>query len=157
MTKGSDERGKLSELKLCELVGVTQQHRQSLVRRGMLDAAPAAGCSQTDAIELATLASLGRHLSPSELAVAWSELRLQLRDVVPKGRLDVVFDRELGSTQIVRDDQALRTAVISGRPMRIVELGPRLQEVLDAFRRWAAIPTSAPRGTSNRRRDSHAG
>lgn len=157
MAKGTDERGKLSELKLCELVGVTQQHRQSLVRRGMLEMAPPVGCSQTDAIELATLNALARHLSPSELAVAWSELRPQLRAVVPKGRLDVVFDRELGSTEIVRDDQTLRRAVISGRSMRVVELGPRLQEVLDAFRRWSAVPKSAPRRTGTRRRDSRAG
>ena len=136
MAKRADVRGKLSELKLCELVGVTQQYRQSLVRRGLLDAARAAGCGQTDAIELAALNALARHLSPSELAVAWTELRSQLRDVVPKGRLDVVFDHELGSAQIVRDDGALRTAVINGRPVRAVELGPRLQEVLDAFRRW---------------------
>jgi hypothetical protein len=156
MAKGTDERGKLSELKLCELVGVTQQYRQSLVRRGMLDAAPATGCTQTDAIELATFGCLGRHLSPSELAVAWSELRPKLRGVVAKGRLDVVFDRELGSTEIVRDDQALRDAVISGRPMLVVEIGPRLQEVLDGFRRWAAVPTTTPKRTSTRRRDSRA-
>jgi hypothetical protein len=71
--------------------------------------------------------------------------------------LDIVFDRELGAAQIVRDDQALRTAVISGRPMRVVEVGPRLQEVLDAFRRWAAMPTAVPPKTRASRRNSRAG
>lgn len=157
MAKGTDERGKLSELKLCEIVGVTQQQRQGLVRRGLLDTAPAGGCGQTDLIELATLERLGRQLSPSEVAVAWTELRSQLAGILPKGRLDIVFDRELGSTRIVRDDEALRAAVISGRPVRVIELAPRLQEVLDAFRRWTALPATTPQKTKARRRDSSAG
>jgi hypothetical protein len=156
MAKGTDERGKLSELKLCEIVGVTQQRRQALVRRGLLDPAPSGGCSQTDAVELATLEHLGRSLSPRELAVAWGELRPQLRTIVAKGRLDIVFDRELGSAQIVRDDQALRVAVIGGRPMRVIEVGPRLQEVLDAFRRWAAVPVTVPPKTKASRKNASA-
>lgn len=151
MTKETDGRGKLSELKLCEIVGVTQQQRQALVRRGLLDPAPSGGCSQTDVIELATFEHLGKHLSPSELAVAWNELLPRLGSILPKGRLDVVFDRELGSAEIVRDDQTLRSAVISGRPVRVIELAPRLQEVLDAFRRWASAPTAAPKKRASQR------
>jgi hypothetical protein len=156
MVKGTDERGKLSELKVCEIVGISQQQRQSRVRRGLLDPAPSDGCGQTDVVEMATLEHLGRHLSPSELAVAWNELRPQLSSILPKGRLDVVFDRELGSAQIVRDDQALRAAVISGRPVLVIELGPRLLEVLDAFRRWTAVPATTPPKRKAQRRGSRA-
>ena len=146
MTTGTDALRRLSELRLCELVGVSQPYRQSLVKRKILDPPPKAGCTATDAVELATIERLARHLTPSELAVAWKELRPLMRDMVPKGRFDVVFDRELGLAVIVRDDAALRAAVITGRVVRVIELGPRLQEVLDGFRRWAeAPPSTAPR------------
>lgn len=157
MAKRTDEHGTLSELRLCEIVGVTQQQRQALVRRGLLDPAPSDGCRQIDAIELATLECVGRYLSPSEQVVAWNELRSQLGSIVPKGRLDVVFDRELGAARLVRDDQALRSAVISGRPVRVIELAPRLQEVLDAFRRWSGVSTTPPVTNSASRRSSRAG
>ena len=148
MARSTDAPRRLSELRLCELVGVSQPYRQSLVKRKMLEP-PKAGCTAADAVELATIERLARHLTPSELTVAWKELRPRLRDMVPKGRVDVVFDRELGSTEIVRDDAGLRAAVISGRVVRVIELGPRVQEVLDGFRRWAAAP--APEAQRQRR------
>lgn len=157
MVRGADALPRVSELKLCELVGVSQQHRQSLVRRNMLDRPAKAGCTATDAVELATIERLARHLTPSELAVAWKELRPQIRDIVPKGRLDVVFDRELGSTEVVRDDGSLRAAVISGRTVRVIELGPRLQEVLDGFRRWADLAAPTARGQRRARPSTQAG
>jgi hypothetical protein len=137
MARRTDAGPRLSELKLCELVGVSQQYRQSLVKRDMLAPAGRSGCAATDAVELATVELLGRHLRPGEVAVAWNDLRFQMRGIVPKGRLDVVFDCQLGSALVVRDDTALRQAVVTGRPVRVIELGPRLQEVLDAFRRWS--------------------
>ncbi|MDQ2983078.1 MAG: hypothetical protein M3R70_03995 [Actinomycetota bacterium] len=148
-----DDRLRLSELKLCEIVGVSQPYRQSLVKRKMLEPAPQSGCSPNDAVELAILERLGHHLSPSEVAVAWKQLRPRIRELVPKGRLDLVFSRELGGAELARDDASLRTAVIGGRPVRVLELGPRLQEVLDAFRRWAeAAPFTPPRQVPARSR-----
>ena len=157
MTGRTDDALRLSELKLCELVGVSQQHRQSLVKRKMLTAAGNVGCTATDAVELATLERLSHHLSPSELAVAWKELRPRMREIVPKGRVDIVFDRELGSAEIARDDAAVRQAAISGRPVQVVELGARLQEVLDAFRRWALAPSLVATRARGARSDSGAG
>lgn len=155
MAKRTDAASRLSELKLCELVGVSQQQRQSLVRRNMLDAGRREGCTATDAVELATIERLAHHLSPSELAVAWKQLRPLIRELLPRGRLDVVFDRELGCAKMVRDDAELREAVLGGRPVRVIELGPRLQEVLDGFRRWAEA--SAPAATPARRRRTSSG
>ncbi len=155
MAKRVDDGLRLSELKLCEIVGVSQPHRQSLVKRKMLDPPSPRGCGASDAVELATLERLGRHLSPSEVAVAWKELRPRLRELVPKGRFDVVFSRELGGVEIVRDDATLRAAVIGGGPVQVIELGPRLQEVLDAFRRWAEVtPYTPPRQARARSKTS---
>jgi hypothetical protein len=97
MSRSTDEGLRVSELKLCELVGVSQQYRQSLVKRGLLARAGRSGCTATDAVELATIERLGHHLRPGEVAVAWKDLRPQMRTIVPKGRLDVVFDSQLGS------------------------------------------------------------
>src|SRR5437867_13150629 len=123
MGRRVDDRRRLSELKLCEIVGVSQPYRQSLVKRKMLEPPPQSGCSANDAVELATLERLGHHLSPSEVAVAWKQLRPRLRELVPKGRLDVVFSRELGAVEIARDNASLRTAVTGGKPVQVLELG----------------------------------
>jgi hypothetical protein len=157
MSRSTDEGLRVSELKLCELVGVSQQYRQSLVQRGLLARAGRSGCTATDAVELATIERLGHHLRPGEVAVAWKDLRPQMRTIVPKGRLDVVFDSQLGSAAIVRDDATLRQAVVSGRPVLVVELGPRLQEVLDAFRRWSDAPRPPAARMRPVRRDEQAG
>jgi hypothetical protein len=142
----ADSTRRLSEAKLCEIVGVSQQYRQSLARRKLVDRAGRSGCTRTDAIELAALERLSHHLSPNEVVVAWRQLRQQLRETLPGGQLDVVFDRALGTATTVRSDAELRAAVVSGRAVIAVELSPRLQEVLDAFNRWtaAAAPPAEP-------------
>jgi hypothetical protein len=136
IASSTDSTGRISEAKLCEIVGVSQQYRQSLARRKLLERKSRDGCTRTDAIELAAIHRLSHHLSPNEVAVAWRQLRELLRETLPGRRLDVVFDRALGTTTVVRSDAELRAAVISGRAVNVVELGPRLQEVIDAFNRW---------------------
>jgi hypothetical protein len=131
---------------------VSQQYRQALGRRKLLDRAGRGGCTRTDAIELAAIDRLSHHLSPNEVVVAWRQLGQQLRETLPGGRLDVVFDRALGMATIVRSDGELRAAVIIGRAVNVVELGPRLQEVIDAFNRWASASavTGEPRARRGR-------
>jgi hypothetical protein len=155
MAERTDVR--LSPTKTCEIVGVSLQQRQSLIRRGLLPREGVGGCSIVDALLLAGVATLSERLSPSETAVAWPIVRETLEGSLPGQRFDVVFHVELGHVAIVRDDAALRVAVSHGRTVRVLELGPRLQEVSDAFRRWV---TSAPasrrsrRGASMRRKTS---
>ncbi len=149
----TDSTKHLSEAKLCEIVGVSQQYRQSLCLRKLVDRAGKNGCTRTDALELAAIQRLSQYLSPNEVGVAWRQLRDELREALPGGQLDVVFDRPLGTATIVRTDGQLRAAVISGRPMLVIELGPRLREVLDAFSRWASAggATTTPRAQRDRR------
>lgn len=143
---------RLSELKVCEIVGISQQKRQSLVKRELLNAVDRRGCSVMDAVELAAIERLSHHLSPSDIAASWVGLQTQIRSLVPRGRIDVVFDRQLGQARIVRDDEALRGAVAIGRPVQVIELGPRLEEVAEAFQRWAGAEES--RGSDDRSNDA---
>jgi hypothetical protein len=154
MTRRTDDSSRVSESKLCDLVGVSQQYRQSLVRRKLVQRAQRAGCTRGDAVELATIELLSRRLAPKELAVAWSELHPQLKAVFPKGRLDVVFDRELGTMVLARSDTELRAAVVSGRAVNVIEVGPRLQEVLDAFDRWASAGVGPPAARTSTRQQT---
>jgi hypothetical protein len=155
IAKRTDSTRRLAEAKICEIVGVSQQYRQSLVRRNLVREADQAGCGRADAIELAAIERLGHYLTPNEVAVAWSQLREAFRDTVPGRQLDVVFDRELGTSSIVRRDEDLRIAVVTGHSVVVVELGARLQEIVDAFNRWSAV--AAPARASGTRRDRRAG
>jgi hypothetical protein len=143
---------RLAEAKLCEIVGVSQQYRQSLRRRGLVDRGSRAGCTRADAIELAAIEHLGRHLTPAEVSVAWSQVRQQLRQAIPGGQLDVVFDRALGVATVVRTDSELRAAVTTGRTMIVVGLAARLQEVTAAFSRWASAASGSAEPRSGRAR-----
>jgi hypothetical protein len=67
-----------------------------------------------------------------------------------------VFDRELGTVTFARTDAELRAAVTSGRPVNVIELGPRLEEILDAFTRWAAAPSSGVDGVRRHRQPRSA-
>lgn len=152
ITARTDNTRRLSEAKLCEVVGVSQQYRQSLSRRNLLERTGRVGCTRTDAIELAAIERLSHHLSPNEVVVAWRQLRQLLRETLPGRRLDVVFDRALGTTTVVRSDAEVRAAVISGRAVNVVELGPRLQEVIDAFNRWASATAATGEAPARRGR-----
>jgi hypothetical protein len=140
---GTDVR--LSESKICEIVGVSQQQRQSLVKRGLLQAAPQGGCRLVDALELASVSVLSSKLSASAAALAWKQLQPELRRGIAGPRLELVVDLELGSAAVARTDAELATAVLSGRPVKVIELGSRLQEIGDAYRRWIEVSPHAPR------------
>jgi len=135
---------RLAEAKVCEIVGTSQQQRRQLVGRDLLRAAPAGGCTLRDALELAALVELQSHLEARAARVAWGQLKPQLAELVPGARLDIVFDIRLGRIQLARSDAELAKAVRARSPVQVVELGPRLQEVGDAFRRWAEVAPFRP-------------
>jgi hypothetical protein len=146
---------RLAEARICEIVGTSQQQRRQLVSRDLLRAAPAAGCTLRDAFELAALVELQDQLETRAARVAWSQLRAQLAELVPGTRLEVVFDLRLGSIRLARSDTELAQAVRVRRPIQVIELGTRLQEVGDAFRRWADVAPFRP-PQRGRRRDQRS-
>jgi hypothetical protein len=154
MAERTDVR--LSEAKICEIVGVSQQQRQQLVARGLLRAAPASGCSLRDTLELAACVLLSEVLELRAARLAWTQLQPALAAAIPGTRLDAVFDLRLGSLGLARSDAELATLVRTGQPVHVIELGPRLQEVGDAFRRWAQVAAHRPR-QRRKARDSRAG
>jgi len=143
---------RLAEAKICEIAGTSQQQRQHLVSRGLLRAAPDAGCTLRDAIELAALLVLQAQLETRAATLAWRQLRPELAQLVPGSRLDVVFDLRLGQLALARADDELANAVRTGGPVQVIELGRRLQAVGDAFRRWSDVAPFRPR--QRRRRGS---
>jgi hypothetical protein len=93
---------------------------------------------------LAALLQLQALLEARMARVAWSQLRREMAEVVPGARLDVVVDLRLGQIRLAQSDVELAEAVRVRNPIQVIELGPRLQEIGDAFRRWAEVAPFRP-------------
>ena len=148
MASGRMNTRRLSHSKVCEIVGVSRQQRRALVHRGLLAPGSEEGSGLQDALHLAALVVLSNHLSPTDTAVAWKQLSAELEAAVPGERFDAVFDNSLGLLMIARDSEELRRLVVHGRAVHVLPLAERLQEVGDAFRRWAE---ATPEPTKRRR------
>jgi hypothetical protein len=154
MPKRTDVR--LSEAKLCEIAGISQQQRQQLVRRLLLRPAPDAGCSVKDAIELAALLTVQEHLEASTARLAWAQLQPLLDGLIPSVPLEMVFDLRLGVLTLARTDGEVAAATRIAGPVQVVDLGKRLQEAGDAFRRWAEVLPFEPRQRQSRKNERSA-
>ena len=147
----ADDAGRLTEAQICELVGTSQQRRQTWVSRALLRKAPASGCVLRDALGLAQLVRLVEVLGPTDGVAAWLQTRVELDQPFAAEVLDVLFDLELKEAIVVRETQHVGELVTHGRPVRLVRLGPRRAEVGAAFHRLCAAvaPTkSAEAGAS---------
>jgi hypothetical protein len=133
---------RLTEAKVCEIVGISQSDRHAQVRRGLLPAAEGKGLGIQDASELAAFQLIRSSMAPSELAVAWPQVRAGIREKIASDRLDFVFDTALGKADLALTHEALASLVATGRPTVVVPLAARIVEVREAYRRWAA--TAAP-------------
>jgi hypothetical protein len=141
----SDDSSRLPEAQICEINGVSQQYRQTLVRRGLVRQAPKGGCTLGDALELAAIKVLSDMLGAGDVALAAQQLGSLFGEVVLGKRLDVVYDRQYKRVDIARSDAELRALVIHGRPANVLSLAERFEEVGDAFRRIAALGDSRRR------------
>jgi uncharacterized protein (DUF2267 family) len=148
----ADDSPRLSEAQVCEINGVSQQYRQTLVRRSLVRPAPSEGCTIRDAIELAAIRTLRDHLSSADAALAAEQLWPILHDAAWGDRLEAVYDRQYKRLDVARDDAQLRILVSHGRPVQVVVLTERLAEVRAAFRRVAGLAA-----TSGRQRDRRSG
>ena len=143
MVTRSDSRPTLAEARLCEICGVTQQYRRSLVKKKFLRAAPRGGCTLRDALELTAVKVMSDAMGAQDTTAALLQLDAVFTDSLPVGRFDLVYDLQLKLLSLARDDGTLRGLVAHGRPVRVFELGERFAQVGDAFRRAGAAAASA--------------
>ena len=136
--KSQEKPDRLTEAKVCEIVGISQPDRHRLVGRGLLSAAEGKGLGIQDASELAAFQLIRSSLGPSELAVAWPQVRAGIRESIAADHLDFVFDTALGKADLAQTRDALVSLVATGRPTVVVPLAERIVEVREAYRRWAA-------------------
>lgn len=141
--KSREPPNRLTESKVCEIVGISQPDRHAQVRRGLLTAAQGRGLGIQDASELAAFQLIRSSLGPSELAVAWPQVRARIRESIAPNYLDFVFDTALGKADLAQTRDALVSLVATGRPTVVVPLAERIGEVREAYRRWASTPAPA--------------
>ena len=94
--------------------------------------APAAGCTVRDALELAAVKRLSDALGSSDANLAARQLGEVLVDIVPAGRLELVYDRQYKRLAAARDDTQLRALVSHGRPVTVLALEECFAEVSNA-------------------------
>lgn len=149
------DRPRLSESQICEISGCSLQRRQHWVKRGLLKPTPSSGCGLRDALSLAQLLRLIDVLGPTDGVLAWSQVRGGLDQPFGAEVVGVLYDMQLKTAVVAGDATDVRKAIIHGRPVRLVELGPRHAEITEAFRRVgqaaaAASPASRQRGRTRR-------
>lgn len=158
MPARADDRLRLTEAQVCELVGTSQQRRQTWVARQLLRTAPKTGCGLRDALSLAQLVRLLEVLGPTDGVAAWQQSRDQLEQPLAAAVLDVVFDLQLKEAIVVSDSRRVGELVVHGRPVRLVRLGPRRAEVAAGFHRLCAaiVPVRSREAPHTRRRRTGA-
>jgi hypothetical protein len=149
----------LSETLLCEIVGCTQQLRQTWVRRKLLPSRKD-GYGELDVTELAVLIRLHGSIGPRDTSLIWPATQELLRTEMVRGRWDLVVDLQHKNVEAVRDDEALSEAVRHGRPVRVLPLGDELGAMHAAARRVlnrlaeTSSTSRAPRARATRRSTS---
>ena len=146
MPARADDAGRLTEAQICEIAGTSQQRRQSWVARELLRKPPRGGCGLRDALGLAQLLRLVEVIGPTDGVAAWQQSRDELEQPFAADVLDVVFDLELKEAVVLRDSHLVAELIAHGRPVRLVRLAPRREEIRAAFQRLCeaiAPPASA--------------
>lgn len=84
------------------------------------------------------------------------ELRKLLAERLPVGYFDIVVDLGYREVSIVSQPEQLSDLVRTGRPVRVIPLGPLVARVRDAFKRVTASTSPAP-DRKQQRRSSETG
>jgi hypothetical protein len=153
---GRTDLPRLSESQICEIAGCSLQRRQHWVKRGLLKAAAASGCGLRDALALAQLLRLIDVLGPTDGVLAWSQVRDRVGQPFGAEVVDVLYDMQLKTAVVAGQATDVRRAIIHGRPVRLVELGPRRAEITEAFRRVGQATAAAPPSSRQRSRTRRA-
>lgn len=106
--------------------------------RGLLRAAPRGGCQRSDALGLAQARLLIDVLGPTDGAAAWQQARSEVEACEPPEGVYVLFDVELKLAAVLRETSAVGELIAHGRPVRLVALAERREEVDAAFDRLCA-------------------
>ncbi len=146
MANASDSKraARLPEARVCAIVGVSQQRRQTWAREKVLRSAPRGGLCVSDAVELCGLKAFADATSPQIAKALWPQVGSQFASILPRGQLDLVFDEQFFSVAIARTGDELRALVAHGRLVRVIALGETAREIVRAFRRVAAVQSSPP-------------
>jgi hypothetical protein len=147
---GSDD-GTLPARRLCALTGVAPQTRQEWADRGLLARKKRYG--QLDLVEQSVLAIVLRTIPKGEVAVAWEQVRPELRSLVPTPDLVLVWDPKDRRATLVRGDVAVARSVLLGRPVYAIAIGDDLVRAREAFQAEvrAMLGRSAQRSRNDRR------
>lgn len=133
MPTRTDTTPRLSGSRLCEISGVLRQTRDKWAGRGLVRAAD--HYDELDIVELVVLKSLFDSLKKSHVRIAWSQVRAELRGLVPGPTLSLVWDPQHRVAKLAFDDATIVTLVRHGRPVHVLDLGPSVKRARDAFRR----------------------
>lgn len=139
----------LPEARVCEICGVTQQYRRTLVMRNLLRKAPKGGCTLRDALELITVRVMSDAMGALDTTAAVMQLDAAFADSLPAGRFDLIYDVQQKLLSVARDEATLRELVAHGRPVRVFALGEQFAQTGDAFRRTAAAVKASRRRSSS--------
>lgn len=145
MSQPPDRPRTISESLACEIAGLSPPKRRQWVERGTLDQ-PARDVQLTElqVVELAVLRELHDIFGPRDAAVLWAELHEPLRDHLLQPTIDVVVDTGYREVALATSDTELARHARSGRPIRVLSIGPLVQHCRDAFRRMSASRPRQP-------------
>src|SRR4051794_12218962 len=116
MVAGRSDVPSLNEALACDVAGIAPAKRKDWINRGLVDQ-PLTGAqlSELQVVELALVQELHHELGPRDGGVAWMQLRVLLKDRLPTGELDLVFDNRFRKVALVSSPDDLSAAVRTKR------------------------------------------
>jgi hypothetical protein len=128
----------------CELAGISRQVRTTWIERSLVLGTTNGTCNRASTIDLACFVELVRVLGFDNARLTWPQVAPDVRER-PDGRVDVVVDLELKAATLARTLEAIGVECSTGRPMKVVALQDRIEEVGGAYDRASKILTATER------------
>jgi|GEM_PF-2715037 len=143
----------VSQSQILELCEISRATLNSWIKAG-LDIPPAAAAyGVADLVRLLIFAAARKHLTPQQMAAAWSDLAKSgdagtiiglARGLNPGDSFDLVVDLKYHEMKVVRSDAELVAAVrhpTAPRPMVVVDLAEQMRDSVRSFFRRARTDT----------------
>jgi hypothetical protein len=100
-------------------------------------------CRELDALRAALFRLLLDELGPAAARLAFHDVLASLKDRVPVGRFDVVYDIANGTARLCHSDEAVAKAAIAGGHICVISAGGELARVRAAFRRYLSVASAS--------------